>query len=309
MDPPRPPGRIATGNRPQPDGSIVRHLPPLFLSPAFARSGGLTPEREDVSPRSGIERKRRKRAAKVPPRAPPNRAHVKRGSRWHAVLVVGALCSLVLAPSSSGADLASVAVGNGYFSPNVLLVDPGTTVEFGWLEGRHRIAASQTAFWDSGERATPATYRVGFAEGTVRYRCTLHSTLDASQHCNGMCGILTDDPHLDTRQPTALILRPRRGEVVAPVPDVDAERSNIRIPVVIEGSAWDDVGVAAVAVRFWDNAGRSFERLADCAACAAPSVGWRVDVSLLPGSYLIEAAAADAAGNRYLTARQTFIVV
>lgn len=276
---------------------------------AFAVGGELTPEREEVSPPSGSERKKRNAERKGKGSSAANAVDVERKRRTSFVLALGTVCLLVSIAPPSGADVASIAVGNGFFSPKVLLADPGTTVEFGWMDGRHRLVAYRTTSWDSGERATPSTWRVGFDGGTVRYRCTLHSTLDTAGYCNGMCGILTDDPNLDVREPTALILKPRRGEVVAPIPDVDAARVGIRIPVRIEGTAWDNVGVAAVAIRLWDNAGRSFERLAECAACTAASVTWGVEVSLLPGSYIVEAAAADAANNRYLTPRQTFFVV
>lgn len=224
--------------------------------------------------------------------------------------MLGAVAVLALsAPLPGRAETATVAVANHYVSPKVLLIDPGVTVAFEWLEGRHRLFAYRNASWDSGERGAPFRYEVPFSGGTVRYRCLLHSTMDAAGQCTGMCGILTDDPDLDTRAPTAWIVRPRRGEIVTPTPEADPMGAVVRLPVRIEGTAWDDKVVAGVGIRLWDNLGRPFERVANCPACGSGLTTWWAEVSLLPGVYLVEAIAVDAAGNRFITPRQNFIVV
>lgn len=216
---------------------------------------------------------------------------------------------MLLAPLGAHAGSALVAVSNGSISPDVLFLDPGADVLFDWRQGEHHLVAYREASWDSGEQPTPNTFRVPFDGGTVRYRCTIHSRIDSGGICNGMCGIITDDPDLDITRPLVEVTSPRRGQIVVPLPAPDLARRSVRFPVRIEGRAQDNVDVTAVGVRLWDNAGRSFDLVAECPGCKkVPAVTWYVDVSLLPGTYLLEASAADAMANRGYSSRQMFIV-
>jgi len=224
---------------------------------------------------------------------------------------MGAFLAMLIAPLGARADSAVITVGNTFFSPDVSFLDAGTDVTFDWVQGEHRLRAYRGATWDSGLRASPATFQIPFTGGTVRYRCTIHSRIDASGSCLGMCGIITDDPDIDLTRPIVEVTAPRSGEVLVPVPVVDSGRRAIRFPVRIEGRALDDTIVEAVGVRWWDNAGRSFDVVADCDDCTeAASVSWFTEVSLLPGTYLVEASAADPSGNRaFSTPKRMFIVV
>lgn len=234
---------------------------------------------------------------------------MQRSRACRSVLALGALLLVVSVPVPGRAGQAYVAVGAGTFSPAVLYLDPGDDVVFDWLGGTHHIAAYRNGDFDSGEQESPYRWGLPFSGGTIRYRCLVHSSLNAVAQCNGMCGILTDDASLDVQPPTGQITKPKRNEAVVAAPTVDAEPFMVRFPVRVEGTASDNKAVAGIAIRWYDNAGRSSERVADCPACGATPVTWSVEVSLLPGTYLVEAGIADPSGNRWVTPRTMFVVV
>jgi plastocyanin len=234
---------------------------------------------------------------------------VERSMTWRFTLALGVLFLLASIPIPGHTGQAYVEVGPAALNPKVLYLDPGDTIMFAWGGGTHHISAYRDGSFDSGAQESPFLWEIPFAGNTIKYRCVLHSSVNAVGQCSGMCGILTDDATLDVQPPGGSITKPRRNEAVVVAPSVDPTTAAVRFPVRIEGTAYDDKALGGVAIRWYDNAGRPLETPANCPACGSTFSTWDVEISLLPGTYLVEAGIADVSGNRFLTPRTSFIVV
>lgn len=198
----------------------------------------------------------------------------------------------------------SVTVSSNTYSPASRQVAAGDTILWVWSQGPHNVTAYSGASFASGNRNTNATYTQVFGGGVVRYRCTLHSTLVGGE-CDGMCGLINEKP-ADFTPPLISIDSPRSGQTLTPTPRVQGGVVN---PVVVDGQASDTVGVLGVLFRIYDTAGRPQEQPASCTGCVDTSVQWRVELNLLPGSYVAEARASDTSGNTQWSTRISFVVL
>lgn len=180
----------------------------------------------------------------------------------------------------------NVIVDNFSFSPLVLRPTAGDTVTWTWAGGNHNVTAYGGAAFSSGDRSEAGSmYAQAFNGGTVYYRCTLHS-FPGADGCHGMCGILTDDPNLDTQPPTATISRSDPMLFVSQ-------------PATFSGTATDDISVRSVElvisnfVLFTQPS-----RVVSVAITPGASVSWTANVSDLErGHYTVFAQATDTAGK------------
>jgi plastocyanin len=210
----------------------------------------------------------------------------------------------LLATAPVHAATVTVTVSGTSFDPAVRTIAPGDRVTFNWVDGPHTVTAYAGDVFDSGARSSGATYSYLYPGGApVGYRCTLHSTLSEAQECTGMCGLIQEDP-VDLLPPSAAIERPTERSVVIP-----ALQGGPLSPVVIEGAAGDNVSVEEVLLRIYDSLGRSSLVGASCTGCGSRVARWSYRATLAPGSYVVEAVAADSSGNLGTSNRRSFFVV
>ena len=215
-----------------------------------------------------------------------------RGGRPRAfiALLVIAAASAALLPARASA---AVDVMSNFYSPGVRATEPGVQVTWRWLHGGHTVTAMDGSF-DSGRLDAGETFSWPFNGGELRYRCTLHSTIEPSTgQCNGMCGVLREQT-ADVLRPTAAITEPANGQVV-----IASHRWNWSLPpasVRFEGTARDDRRVQTV--RLWVELPNRWQEFSVvCDGCGTPTATWRANLALLPGRYEAFARATDPAGN------------
>lgn len=213
----------------------------------------------------------------------------------------------LLAVTPVHATTYQVNVTSNTFDPPARTIAPGDRVNFHWVDGTHTVTGYQGDTFDSGSRGPGATYAYVYPGGTaVKFRCTLHSTISQTGECSGMCGILDEDP-IDLLPPNVVIERPTERAVLTPSPQVDAAAP--LAPILIDGAAGDNVSVYAVSLRIYDTIGRASVVAAECDGCGSRVARWSHRGFLAPGSYVVEAIAADASGNSRTSSRRSFIVV
>lgn len=234
--------------------------------------------------------------------------------RVRLLLLAAAVLSasvLSVVPSSGADDPVVVSVFNNYFDES--LTDNavvGRPVTFAFQEGTHNAVAYQGGTFNTGLHAPDDRVDVVYNGGVIRYRCISHSNVNLNANppiCVGMCGVISDHP-VDVTPPVVEMTQPKNGSINVVTPDI-AGQGEVGFRLTFEGNASDDFGVFGVLVRLYDNAGKGREYSADCQFCPGRSAAWTVDVSLLPGSYLAEAVAADPAGNRATSRRIQIIVL
>ena len=95
------------------------------------------------------------------------------------LILISALLVLLAAPARASAATATVRVGDDFFSPGVVGVAPGDTVNWAW-EGsnEHTVTAyrDQTEAFDSGTKTTGTYSRTFRKPGRFRYFCEVHPT-------------------------------------------------------------------------------------------------------------------------------------
>jgi plastocyanin len=216
---------------------------------------------------------------------------VKR-SCFRGAIAAAAIVALV-APLPARAATYPVEVQRFRFAPDFRILQPGDTVVWKWIDGIHNLTSYEGAEIDTGDRSPSYQYRLEYNGGTIRYRCTIDSQLNGSGQCSGMCGVVSDQD-LDLTPPAARIDAPANGEVVHPLPVVNAGGV---LPVTIRGAAYDDRAVFDVGITLYDTAGRPRRFVPQCLGCGTSSATWSLQLSLLPGSYVAEATATDTGGN------------
>lgn len=214
---------------------------------------------------------------------------------------------LLLSAAQTSAATYTVSVSTSGFDPVRRVSSPGDRIFFQWLDGPHTVTAYAGDVFDSGTRSSGAGYSYLYpGGGSVRYRCTLHSTLSAEGVCDGMCGTIDEDP-VDLLPPNVVIERPTERSIV--MPTLQTGPGSPLAPVLIEGAAGDNVSVLAVTLRLYDTLGRASILNTECDGCGSRVARWSYRSFLPPGSYVVEAIAADTAGNSTTSNRRSFIVV
>jgi plastocyanin len=219
-------------------------------------------------------------------------------------LLAGVLIAMLLPLTGAQAATYSVSVTSDSFSPGYRQVAAGDTILWVWAAGGHNVTAFSGASFASGDRPANATFTQTYPGGVVKYRCTNHSSV-AGGECSGMCGLITEKP-IDITPPTVSITAPQQGQLMIPVPRVQGGIVN---QVTVQGNASDNVGVFGVLLRVYDTTGRATDFPATCNGCEDQDVTWRIDLNLLPGSYVVEARASDTSGNIRWSPRTSFIVL
>lgn len=182
------------------------------------------------------------------------------------ILLAAALVAGSLLPSAA-ATTHQVDVRDSFFDPSVVVAEAGDTVTWTWQGSLgHNVTAHQGATFASPTQST-GSFSATFGGGTVLYRCTIHSSLDAQGRCNGMCGLVTDDA---TPPPSPTVNEPAAG-------------ATVRSPVRISGSAQQ-----ATRVLIFDG---DVQR-ADVPV--ATDGGWAVQVTMSDGTHTIDAIAVNA---------------
>lgn len=219
--------------------------------------------------------------------------------------LLAAVALLAVAPVH--ATTYQVNVSSNAFDPPGRTMAPGDRVNFQWIDGTHTVTAHQGDTFDSGSRGPGSTYAYVYpGGGPVKYRCTLHSTISQTGECNGMCGVIDEDP-IDLLPPNVVIERPTERAILTPT--VQADAGELLAPVTIDGAAGDNVSVFAVSLRIYDTLGRATLVAAECDGCGSRVARWVHRSYLPPGSYVVEAIAADTSGNSRTSNRRSFIVV
>ena len=214
------------------------------------------------------------------------------------VLTSGA--TMPVAPAAS----TTVDVMSSLYSPETTHVDPGEPVQFQWLHGGHSVTALNGSF-DSGVRGAGATMVITFDGGSLAFRCTLHSTIDASGQCNGMCGEVTEATR-DFAPPRASVTEPADGRLVVGRRGV----GSVLAAVSFRGSATDDRIVANVRLRLRRPPTTAWqEHSTFCQGCGTASAYWNASVALLAGRYEAQVIASDASANVGRSATITFVVL
>lgn len=213
----------------------------------------------------------------------------------------------LLATVQVDATTFQVNVASYSFDPPGRTVAPGDRIQFHWVDGPHTVTGYAGDVFDSGSRSTGASFAYVYPGGRpVKYRCQLHSTLSQTGECNGMCGVIDEDP-IDLLPPSVVIERPVERSVLVPLPQADPGEPIE--PVLIEGAAGDNVAVFAVSLRIYDTIGRASLIAATCDGCGSRVARWSHRAVLPPGSYVLEAIAADVSGNTRTSSRRSFVVV
>ena len=111
--------------------------------------------------------------------------------KWSAALVM--VCGLVFAPSALGDTFRVKATLGNDWTPDFRHITRGDRIV--WKNpARHDRAHDVKAYggnWRKYEFLSPGerTSKRFRRNGTYRYRCTLHSTVN-NGNCNGMCGVI-----------------------------------------------------------------------------------------------------------------------
>lgn len=197
-----------------------------------------------------------------------------------SALLVAGMAGLM--PAHAANHDVTVGGGASAFSPAGLIAAAGDTVTWHWATGPHDVAAYSGDSFASPLKYAGDTYSVTFGGGTVRYHCTLHGFLDGYGHCQGMCGVLTDQT-IDVTPPVVTIATPQNNGVALS-------------PVNFSGTATDNVGVDLVTLRITDLFGTYQDHIAGC-TCPGTSVNWSKQVNLFPGIYRVTVWAIDAGSN------------
>lgn len=221
------------------------------------------------------------------------------------VFVTLALGLALLVPGAARAHTTSILVYNNYVAPDPMLLEPGHDVKWTWscgypsgpCAGTHRLVAFEGATFDSGPLTHPATFTATMpAATTVRYRCTLHSTLSGT-NCTGMCGVLSSD----TQKPTGSVTSPTADQIFT---------GPAKKAVTFTGTAGDNLGVASVKLRIYDLLGTRRDFDPTCAGvCTTTDRPWTATIELTSGRYLAEVDVKDVVGNGYTSPRTTFYVL
>jgi plastocyanin len=140
-----------------------------------------------------------------------------------AALIVGAAALVPVQGGAAEPTIRSIDVVNNAFQPAAQVVAVGENVLWTFKTGTavdptrqetgtHTVTAYSGATFDSGVQSPGSTFSFdNYPGGEVLYRCQIHSTLDTSGKCTGMCGRLTDNPHVTLTAPS--VVSPASGSI------------------------------------------------------------------------------------------------
>lgn len=103
----------------------------------------------------------------------------------------------------------SVEVADYRFTPMRVRAQVGDAIRLVWSSAGHDVEAYGGATFSSGILPEGSSFTASFDGGTIGYRCTPHSSLNADRTvCTGMCGMISDQP-----PPAPTLTQPTDGEI------------------------------------------------------------------------------------------------
>jgi plastocyanin len=221
------------------------------------------------------------------------------------LLVLMMLSAVAVAPSGAhAANTVYVGVYNNQFVDPIVEARNGDTVTwsfycrtYGYGGGSdscdtHNVTAWSGASFSSGNilatnpPGSTSWSHTRTSDETVRYRCTLHSTL-TSGTCNGMCGVIEPD----LRNPAVRIFRPADPLVTVGTPDAT---------ITFAGDVKDNSNVVAMWFRVTSTLGIGGGTYDLPCPGGCPFTGqrlWEAPLTLGPGHYTVTANARDQFGR------------
>lgn len=112
------------------------------------------------------------------------------------------LASLLFVPPAAAAEF-DVEVDDFFFAPDELYVNVGDTVNWAWVgEQPHNVTPVEDGAFEPSPTQSEGTHSVTFEEeGTVPYRCTLHSSPDGTEGHVGVVNVLAQGEPLPEPAP------------------------------------------------------------------------------------------------------------
>ncbi len=101
-------------------------------------------------------------------------------NRYISVFVIG-MAAIAMTGQSLGEENASVQISNFAFSPEVIKVKAGTTINWINADNTAHTVTGNDGTWDSGRVKENGTYSHKFDKaGTFEYHCSYHSSMNGS---------------------------------------------------------------------------------------------------------------------------------
>src|SRR6266478_1504702 len=92
-----------------------------------------------------------------------------------------AICTLILAQPVLAVNVASVSIGDFFFSPTAVIININDQVKWTWIGSIGHTTTSDTGLWDSGVKGGGSTFVNTFtAAGSFPYHCTVHPFMMAA---------------------------------------------------------------------------------------------------------------------------------
>ncbi len=111
-----------------------------------------------------------------------------------------------LNPGSALATTTNVNVGDNFFSPATVNIQPGDTVQWTWTGTRIHTSTSNSGLWDSGSAGKGNIFTFTFdTAGSYPYKCTIHFGQNGTVNVK----VASNAP------PTVSIVSPQAGSVFA----------------------------------------------------------------------------------------------
>src|SRR6266478_6480745 len=86
-----------------------------------------------------------------------------------------AICTLIFARPVLAVNVASVSIGDFFFSPTAVTINVNDQVKWTWIGSVEHTTTSNTGLWDSGAKGDESTFVNTFkSAGSFPYHCTIH---------------------------------------------------------------------------------------------------------------------------------------
>jgi plastocyanin len=138
-------------------------------------------------------------------------------------------CLSVAATPATAVTTTNVTIGDDFFSPSTVKINPGDSVKWNWNGAQfHSSSSSGTpALWDSGTHTTGFTFTHTFANaGSFPYHCNVHSFQLGTVTVQAQTNV---PPSIAVTGPTngATFAAPWSGPILATVSDTDDTISTV----------------------------------------------------------------------------------
>src|SRR6266478_2028882 len=92
-----------------------------------------------------------------------------------------AICTLILAQPVLAVNVASVSIGDFFFSPTAVIINVNDQVKWTWIGSIGHTTTSDTGLWDSGVKGGGSTFVNTYTTaGSFPYHCTVHPFMTAA---------------------------------------------------------------------------------------------------------------------------------